>query len=630
MPAPPLEVTVQRNTGSDWQARLVDSRVIAPLAMHAARSGAAAAGLDLADTLPVTYGVSPLSVTSAMASQYAAQIIDLQHNPGDPALIAGWGPHKCLRYGIIPWRRTGACTVILTTRPDQFDRIRPMLEAHFGPVRMAITTGKALTSAITTQFARSLVTRAETRVPAVWSCRSLSPLRTALIGGGLLALIGLAVTAAPRATFLVLAVIAISVLMLQTVLKITCTWLAVQKPVADSNPAVLVRLPTITVLVPLFREKEIADHLVRRLRELDYPHENLDICLVLEASDTTTRAALGTTNLPAWIRAIIVPEGTLQTKPRALNYALDFARGSIIGIYDAEDAPDPDQLRKVAHRFANRGPNVACLQGVLDYYNAPVNWLTRCFTLEYASWFRVMLPGLAKLGMVVPLGGTTLFFRREILEKLGGWDAHNVTEDADLGVRLVRQGYTTELLDTTTHEEANGRAWPWIKQRSRWIKGYAVTYSVHMRHPRQLYRDLGLWRFAGFQVQFLGSLISFVLTPLLLSFWLVPLGLPHPLSDMLAGPAVWSLAAIFALSELTNLVCATVAVRKAGKAWLIPWALTLHVYFPLAAIAAYKGILELTWKPFYWDKTTHGVLPAPVSPLPAPPPRPVSDGSRTP
>ncbi len=320
------------------------------------------------------------------------------------------------------------------------------------------------------------------------------------------------------------------------------------------------------------------------------------------------------------MRSVIVPDGTLRTKPRALNFALDFTQGSIIGVYDAEDAPDPDQLRKVALHFANCGPDVACLQGVLDYYNDRTNWLTRCFAIEYATWFRIVLPGLARLGFVVPLGGTTLFFRRQILEDLGGWDAHNVTEDADLGVRLARAGYRTELIDSVTQEEANGRAWPWVKQRSRWLKGYAITYAVHMRSPRQLMRDLGLKRFLGVQMLFLGTLSQFVLQPVLWSFWLIPFGIAHPIQTLLPPIGFWLLAAVFFGSEIINFAISAIALKAAKKTWLIKWAVTLQVYFPLAALAAYKGLFELAWKPFYWDKTMHGVLlPEPVKAPPPPP-----------
>tara|TARA_R110002051_G_scaffold264959_3_gene324906 strand:- start:12652 stop:13488 length:837 start_codon:yes stop_codon:yes gene_type:complete len=211
------------------------------------------------------------------------------------------------------------------------------------------------------------------------------------------------------------------------------------------------------------------------------------------------------------------------------------------------------------------------------------------------------------MGFVVPLGGTTLFFRRNILEELGGWDAHNVTEDADLGVRLARAGYRTELINSVTGEEANGRAWPWIKQRSRWLKGYAITYAVHIRDPRKLWRELGMKRFFGLQLLFLGTLSQFVLQPVLWSFWLIPFGVPHPIFNLLPTPWFWGLAGLFFASEIVNLVVAGIALKAANKMWLLKWALTLQVYFPLAALAAYKGLIELAWKPFYWDKTMHGV-----------------------
>jgi len=320
------------------------------------------------------------------------------------------------------------------------------------------------------------------------------------------------------------------------------------------------------------------------------------------------------------MRAITVPHGSIRTMPRALNYALDCARGSIIGVYDAEDAPAVDQLRVVADHFARADPRLACVQGVLDYYNSATNWLTRCFTIEYASWFRVVLPGFAKMGLVVPLGGTTLFFRRDVLVELEGWDAHNVTEDADLGVRLARHGYRTEFMSSVTEEEANGRAWPWIKQRSRWLKGYAVTYAVHMRHPSALWRDLGPMRFFGIQLLFLGTLSQFLLAPLIWSFWLVPLGLPHPLGGLLPQWGLWTLAGLFLATEIIHLGIAVVALRRAQKTWLIKWALTLQLYFPLAVIATYRGLLELTWRPFFWDKTAHGVLLPPQTPTqPLPP-----------
>ncbi|WP_370634977.1 glycosyltransferase family 2 protein [Cognatishimia sp. MH4019] len=368
------------------------------------------------------------------------------------------------------------------------------------------------------------------------------------------------------------------------------------------------QLPVISVLVPLFEESEIATRLVRRLERLEYPRECLDICLVVEEDDACTRATLSKTDLPHWMRVIQVPPGAVKTKPRALNYAMDFARGSIIGVFDAEDAPAPRAMITVARAFHARCPEVACLQGRLDFYNSRSNWMSRCFTIEYATWFGVILPGLAKLGCAIPLGGTTLFFRRTALEQLGGWDAHNVTEDADLGMRLARYGFRADLVDTVTEEEANCRPWPWVKQRSRWIKGYAATYAVHMRKPRQLWRDLGPRKFWGFQLLFLGSLIQSALSPVLWSFWLMLFGLWHPLSAAMSLPLLIALQVTFALSGIATIAVSLIGVRSRKHRHLRGWVLTLPAYFPLATAAAYKGLWELIKKPFYWDKTDHGVF----------------------
>ena len=207
---------------------------------------------------------------------------------------------------------------------------------------------------------------------------------------------------------------------------------------------------------------------------------------------------------------------------------------------------------------------------------------------------------------MIPLGGTTLFFRRDVLEELGGWDAHNVTEDADLGVRLARRGYTTELIPTVTYEEANCRAWPWVKQRSRWLKGYLITYFVHMRNPIALWRDLGFLRFVGLQAMFLATVAQFTVLPLLWSFWLPAFGLPHPVLTTLGAPVIWSITAFFVAAELLHVGIGMLAVSGRKHRHLLPWVLTLPFYFPLGALAAYKALYELVANPFYWDKTQHG------------------------
>ena len=457
-----------------------------------------------------------------------------------------------------------------------------------------------------------LTEKAETRVAPEFSCRNWQPslMRAGL--GATLAMLTItgALTIGFERAFSVLCIIAICCLFLITLLKFGALCAHIGHRVHVPLPpldAPVGRWPRISVMVPLYRETEIATALTARLRKLTYPRVLLDVSLVLEEKDDLTRQTLQACDLPDWIRVVEVPGAQgITTKPRALNYALDFCRGEIIGIWDAEDAPAPDQLQQVAAAFARAGPDVVCLQGILDYYNPRANWIARCFTIKYAAWFRVILPGLARLGLVLPLGGTTLFLRRDKIHELGGWDAHNVTEDADLGVRIARFGYRTEVLATPTHEEANCRPWRWVKQRSRWLKGFMVTYCVHMRAPRTLLRDLGWRRFLGLQAFFVGTLSQFLFAPLLWSFWAHWLTLSHPAQSVFDRHILIGIGTLFVVTELVNLTIAGLAVARRERRFLLPWTLTMPLYFPMGAVAAYKALYELIVKPYYWDKTQHG------------------------
>ncbi len=557
--------------------------------------------------------ISEAELYAALADQWNARLVDLVAQPPDPRLIDSVGTEICLKHQFVPWRRVGGATVIVTARPEEFARRAEELPASMRPALMAVASERDVLAALLAQRSRKLVRRAETRVAEEESCRVWDGGRFQRLAIGVLSLLLAGLIAAPIAAFAALTALGLLVLAANTGIRIAALWLRAkdrldrtEKTVEKRAPSIA-RLPVVSILVPLYHERAIAERLVLRLSRLSYPRELLDICLVTEDNDETTRATLAKTKLPRWLRVVTVPEGTLRTKPRALNYALDFCRGSIIGVYDAEDAPAADQIHKVVARFHERGPKVACLQGILDYYNARSNWMARCFALEYASWFRVILPGLQRMGFAIPLGGTTLFFRRSALEELGGWDAHNVTEDADLGIRLARHGYRAELIDTVTEEEANCRPWPWVKQRSRWIKGYAMTWAVHMRAPRQLLRDLGPRKFVGVQLLFGASLAQVFLAPVLWSYWLVLVGLPHPVGAAMPGWAATTMAVAFAVAFAVNIAVMVVGVSGPKHRHLIPWSVTLDAYFPLATIAACKAFIEMVAKPFYWDKTCHGI-----------------------
>ncbi len=544
---------------------------------------------------------------ASAARNWGLGLIDLSVALPDPRLIDAVGATQCLREGLVPWRRVGDATIVALSRPEEFSRLRPMLEARLGRVSLGVAPATAIEAAILARRGASLAHAAENRVSARESCRNWPQLyRSPGLTLGLLIVAGLVAVAPLASGQLVLGFAALSLVMLLA-LKITAAVASFRHAPPEPPPAPDAVDPVISIIVALYSEGDIAARLVRRLACLDYPADLLDVILAVEQDDQLTRAALARAALPPWMRVVVVPEGQVKTKPRALNHALNYARGSIVGVYDAEDAPDPDQLRKVVNHFHQAGPKVACLQGVLDYYNPRTNWLSRCFTIEYATWFRLILPGIARLGLVVPLGGTTLFFRRAVLEQLGGWDAHNVTEDADLGIRLARHGYRTEIIATVTEEEANCRALPWVKQRSRWIKGYMMTWAVHMRDPALLWRQLGPRAFFGFQMMFLGTIAQFLLAPLLWSFMVIPFGIPHPLIDRLPAGTVLAVGAVFLLSEVVNLTLGIIALRRTRHGLSLFWVPTMSVYFPLASLASYKALIELVTKPFYWDKTTHGL-----------------------
>ncbi len=553
------------------------------------------------------------ALLAALSRQTSAEIVDPDRHPPDPRLIDVFGAARCLRSRVLPWRRAGEFTVVAVSSIEDFEHMRAELQAAFGPVVMALASEAALQAAILSRRRRDLARRCETRTAEDESCRRWP---AAAVRRGALAVLTASLIlgyAAPALLIGVLVAWAGVALLACTALKAAALISHLRREKVAETPletgiATIARLPTVSILVPLFDEKDIAARLVTRLSRLDYPRELLDVILVVEEDDMTTRVALAKSHLPPWMRIVIAPHAPLRTKPRALNFALDFARGTIVGVYDAEDAPEPDQIHRVVARFHERGSELACVQGVLDYYNPRTNWLSRCFTIEYASWFRIVLPGLERLDLPVPLGGTTLFFRRHVLEELGGWDAHNVTEDADLGIRLARHGYRTELLDTVTEEEANCRPLAWVRQRSRWLKGYAMTYAVHMRDPALLLRQLGWWRFTGVQVLFAGTLTQYLLAPVMWSFWLVILGFWHPLVGVMPTAAFWILGGLFALSEALNWVIGWCAVADRRHRFLRPWVPTLHFYFPLGALAAYKGAWELLTNPYYWDKTAHGLF----------------------
>jgi len=620
-----LPISRPRSGPQAVEALLLARGVITAADLADAREARRSLDLPLGDILLARGALSEVDHVAALAECHVMGLSDLAARPPARDLEGELPVAAALALEAVPTERIGALLVIATCRPDRAEAIRASLPADRRAV-VTVAPRSQITAAQIALYGEALARLAEGQAPQRDSCRSWQPGTVTRNLAGLALALSVLALALPGLAVGAVFGLALLIFAGNMVLKAAAFAAALRATRrADTHPAeapTLLRAPMVSLIVPLFREREIAATLVTRLSQLDYPRERLDVLLAVEADDATTRAALATTLLPPWARVITVPEGHPRTKPRALNFALNFARGEIIGIYDAEDRPDPDQITRITRRFAERPPMVACLQGRLDYYNARHNALSRLFAIEYANWFRVLLPGVERLGLVVPLGGTTLFLRRATLVEVGGWDAHNVTEDAELGLRLARRGYRTEIVDTTTYEEANAAVLPWIRQRSRWQKGYLMTWAMAMREPRALRRDLGTTRFLALQVQFLCAVAGFLVAPLLWSLMVKPFGLAHRL-DALVGPLGYGLlATAFVASAVLSIALSVHATREAHLRHLRPWILLSELYFLLATISAWRAAAEMLLRPFWWAKTSHGQfggVAAPATPLPSAP-----------
>lgn len=358
-------------------------------------------------------------------------------------------------------------------------------------------------------------------------------------------------------------------------------------------------LPRYSVLVPLYKEFACVPGLVRSLRALDYPADRLEVLFLTEEDDIQTRAALTAEFLPEGWSVLVLPDGLPRTKPRALNVALEYLTGSFLTIYDAEDHPHPGQLKAAIAAFRAGGEHLGCVQAPLCAHNDRVNWLAGHWALEYAGQFGLILPALAALGLPIALGGTSNHFRVDAVKQVGGWDAWNVTEDADLGLRMARFGYRVGTITPLTLEEAPEQLSVWAPQRSRWIKGYMQSWSVIVRQPFKAMREMGVRPFMASQLMLGGAVLTaFVYGPLtvfcLFGLLMPELGLaPYSIALLIAGAMVACLGGLLAPG------------RKDLRRWWL--ALSSPLYMSLHCIAATRALYGLATAPHLWSKTPHAL-----------------------
>jgi len=617
--------------------RLLDAGLVDPGTLMWARAEQEVEGGALGRHLVTLGALTPDQLYVALAEQWDAPLVDLAAEPPEPDLLpdAGMAPHEWQRW--IPWRRCDDVLWVATCVPPDAALAEEVAARFPGvEVRFRTATEAAIQASVQEQLreqhlfeiaerfavdhpdlsAKPGLARWQMVVPTAFAVLSV----VGLILDWRLTLIVLLVIAnvafAANASFKVVATVfhPITSLRSRRIAKAERQALEQQGLDADNMLARGRELPIYTILVPVYHEANIISKIIENLELIRYPRWKLDVLVLLEESDTETIEAARAANPPAYVRLLIVPDGEPRTKPRACNYGLLFAKGEYVVIFDAEDRPDPDQLLTVLSSFrhddrfrSRHAPPLACVQAALNYYNADYNVLTRIFAIEYAHWFDSMLPGMDSTDIPIPLGGTSNHFLLRALVEVGGWDPYNVTEDADLGLRLATSRYRVDVVRSTTWEEATARVGPWIRQRTRWIKGYILTAGVNLRHPVRWVSSNG-WR--GLVTMFgliLGTPMSFLFYPLMLGFtlfaWLIGPVWPIHLPTWLL---VFGYINMIGLNLLMVLVSAWAALRRYN--WRIAvFAVFIPIYWLLHSYAAWRAALQVGWAPHLWEKTPHGL-----------------------
>ncbi len=560
------------------------------------------------------------ALAQACGTPFEARLI-----PQEVVPAAGAGPRASLARGLLKYRMRARSFVLAPERlrPNALREMLARLKPHAFSLASPQSVRKAIQHHFAKAFMRGAVEGLATRYPER-SAREPTALwqRLALALG--LACLLASLLVAPAATIMWLTLSLVVLFVPVTGFRVVAAYRLLRRtPQANEaipSPVPDYALPIYTILVPLYREAHMLPGLVHCLARLDWPAAKLDIKLILEAADPGTVAAARAMRLPGNCEIVLVPDHQPRTKPKALNYALPLARGEYVVIFDAEDRPERDQLRRAYEAFRRGSPDLACVQAALNIYNARENWLTRQFTLEYCALFDALLPALEKLRLPIPLGGTSNHFRMAALKWLMAWDPFNVTEDADLGIRLARSGYSCATIASTTYEEAPPRLSSWLRQRTRWLKGYMQTWLVHMRSPRKLWRELGPRGFLGFQTIVGGTILSALVHP----WFYVLAGIELAQGTLFAQPGsllgwpFWLLAWFdLVTGYLAAMALGYLSAERRGYRRLIKDVPLMPLYWLLVSAAAYRAIFQFATARFYWEKTEHG-LASGRSPLPQP------------
>jgi len=553
-----------------------------------------------------------LQVRDILAEQWGLRTVDLLKTPPYPGMLSEEDRRHYEKLQCVPWREEKGITWLATVAPSE--ALHQWAKERYGESYQCILTSpldiqRTLAKQFADEDSNDACLRLARQQPGHSAHQTLTRTQAfwmLFILAVILFWVGLQPIHAMMVVLLLMNVFFAATLAFKCYLFL----LGRHQPPYDTANNLLLndeQLPAYTVLIPLYKEKAALPQLLQSIRKLDYPKSKLDVKLIIESDDAETFAALRQLRPESYFDIIRVPVSFPRTKPKACNYALRFAQGEMVCILDAEDQPDPLQLRKAASFFVQHDGRTICLQARLNYYNRDKNLLTKLFSIEYGAWFDYMLRGLNHLHMPIPLGGTSNHFPRHVLERFHAWDAYNVTEDADLGYRMAINGGHCGLMDSITLEEAPVKMMDWLRQRTRWIKGYMQTYLVHMRHPWHLWQQLGLRGFFSFQLFVGGPVLVYLSAPFLWAVWLAWVAgwfsienhtLYYPLLSLIYLNLFGGL--FFHLWQGWYVIHAN-GWQKMQDAWL-----TYPFYWIMHSLAGFRAFWQLIHQPHYWDKTPHG------------------------
>lgn len=546
--------------------------------------------------------VSSIDLYRSLANHYCVEYINLKKSPPLASLLEKRDFFDYIKYDFVPWKRVGDITFLAISNlsNELFLYLKNKYPSGF---RIVYTSPEYITLTIQRHFSYLNISITENELKALDKTYSsyelMSPNQKTKLSVWLFVFVFVSLCF-PKISFIAISLLGNLIFLTNVLFKMLLFSKGSQRNKDHSkNKYDYKDLPVYTILLPLYKESVALPNLLRSIRELQYPKNKLDVILVVEEFDRETISSLKEVRYDGLFRVICVPRSYPKTKPKACTYALKFAKGEYITIYDAEDRPERDQLLKAVDCFANSEKDVACLQAKLFCINYKEKLLSFLFSIEYLILFGYLLKGLEIIKAPIPLGGTSNHFKTKILKLSGGWDPYNVTEDADLGYRIAKHGYKTKILDSITWEEAPISLVPWFKQRSRWIKGHIQTYIVHLRNVSKLEKTYGNVGIMGFHI--------FLILPILTYFLqlLVAVQILFPMDPFLKWFSMTNALLWIVFSLATSIF---VVLKNQWKGFNPLMFLACPFYYFLHLISVIMAIYDIfSGRLHYWAKTTHNL-----------------------